>query len=231
MKELKITDYTPDSMIISYRSEHHDKFYLESAKLSNKHGKLEPGAFSPVSMSLMKKIAETVSKNYNSFEYNALESNNLINFAINGTSVKMAWVTQPCVRELFFTKEMGLENGFYPVPKLIFSIDDEDLDVFAVRRNDKLTADTVLYNAPFGNISEDGSVCMGSVRTKAKIPSLVKLMQKWEVLFFKSYFTHTNNDKIIKGNLVTLFKSLKGKDSFPDDVLVPTKFKLSKLTK
>ncbi len=234
MQELKIRSYQPHSMLMVYEAVNpvmSDKYYLESAVIKNKNGKIEPGPFAPVSINLLKKITEAISKNLNVFEFDGLTQNNIIRFAVVGSNAKVVWMVEPSKRFLYFTEEMGIENGDYPLPRLIFSLDENELSVFAVKSNESVSSDSILYSAPFGNIGSNGSVCMGNVKISKKMTSIHTITETWERLFFNSYFTHTNNEKIIKGNLVALFKSLKDQNVFPDDVLVPTQYKLSKLLK
>lgn len=68
----------------------------------------------------------------------------------------------------------------------------------------------MLYHAPFFNVYDSGSVCMGTVDINIKnSASIEEFTEAWEKYFFNSYFSHLmNGHNPIKGNCVNLWKEL-----------------------
>lgn len=130
-----------------------------------------------------------------------------INPSENGSVI---WFTKAMQRQLFFTENLEIPNGIAQVPAMLWYADKRVLRVFALTANQRPTVDTPLYYAPFFNVYENGSVCMGSVDIKIKnSTSLEEFISTWENYFFNSYFSHLMNGfNPIKGNCVNLWKSL-----------------------
>lgn len=113
-------------------------------------------------------------------------------------------------------------DTFGTIPRLIFKATKNQLSVYALKETRRPTAKTKLYYAPFFNVYESGSVCMGTVGIKvAKAESLEEFIQLWETLFFNSYFSHLLDDyNPVKENIVSLWKDLIDTDKpFPNEQL------------
>jgi PRTRC genetic system protein B len=122
---------------------------------------------------------------------------------------------------LYSKKVHGLKSGEYHIPNLVFCYDGNGLDVFAIKKKDVLNPSekTKLYKAPFFNTYSDGSVCMGNAKIK-KTRDITELIHNVETAFFKSEFTHTNEDEIVKGNLIEAYRIAEHKKSFQEDLLI-----------
>ena len=81
-------------------------------------------------------------------------------------------------------------------------------------------ADTKLCVAPYWNVYDTGSVCLGSMR--APEASTVAAIPQWEQSFYESEFTHGNVGRLTRhsGGFEGLWKDLAGKDEFPIDSLI-----------
>ena len=125
-------------------------------------------------------------------------------------------------RQLYFTENLEIPNGIAEVPAMLWLAGKRNLKVFALANNRRPTEKTSLFYAPFFNVYENGTVCMGTVDVDIKnSSSLEEFTKKWEDYFFNSYFSHLMNEhNPIKGNCVNLWKSLVDKDEiFPKNVL------------
>jgi PRTRC genetic system protein B len=151
-----------------------------------------------------------------------------INPAEQGNAV---WYTKACKRKLFFTESLGLSNGVAHVPAMVWAADRRKLSVYALASGRKPTADTALYHAPFFNVYQDSSVCMGTVPVRIReSASLEEFMHSWETYFFNSYFSHLAGFNPVKENLVLLWKKLLSNgEKFPVNVLQATGTTLEKL--
>jgi PRTRC genetic system protein B len=132
------------------------------------------------------------------------------------------WYTPPQEVSLFFTDGLGIPSGKTQIPALLWKATKERLQVFALKGKAKPTAVTSLYYAPLFNLSQDGSVCMGTVNINIdRQTCLEDFMAQWESYFFNSYFTHTlGNHRYCKSNIVELWKEQATGRGFPQDELI-----------
>lgn len=75
-------------------------------------------------------------------------------------------------------------------PPLLFVAKAGRLWVWALPSNQRPTLETELMRAPYGNLYETGSMCIGN----AFVPQLVSVSQidVWERAFYETNFTHSN---------------------------------------
>ncbi len=152
---------------------------------------------------------------------------NLLSF--DSKSATLVWYTKAQFRELFFNKHLGIKSGKAHTPPMVWVADRETLRVFALSTSRKPSANTPLYYAPFFNVYENSSVCMGTVDIDTTATGSVnELMTLWENYFFNSYFSHLMHDhNPVNGNCVMLWENLVGTGkAFPNDSLVKTSQKL-----
>ena len=131
-----------------------------------------------------------------------------------------------------------------PYPSLLFSIrvvngKVNKTNVFAVKETDKdrLDENTVLYNFPFGNVYQDGSICWGG----NKLPQIDGLSEVLKGVIHLFYSAETNADlwnskrvniEVIKGSnpiLSSVYEILASMEEFPSDALVPSTYKMASL--
>lgn len=137
---------------------------------------------------------------------------------------KVIWCSKPQKVSLFFIEKLGIPNGMANLPSLLWKATKNELSVFALKGKRRPTLKTKLYYAPFFNIYESGSICMGTVNIKvARASSLGEFMQQWESYFFNSYFSHLLDDyNPVKGNIIGLWKDIIATDKpFPTEELKP----------
>ena len=140
---------------------------------------------------------------------------------------KIVWFSEPRVQEHLFKSE-NIKSGKYPLPYLLWNYDNGRLSVFALSKEPNLEND-ILYHSPLLNVYSDGSVCLGSTNFKFKSNDYEHIMKVVESAFFNSYFTHTNHNNIIKGNLIEFYKKHKNKKTFPNELLIETGIQLKSL--
>jgi len=142
---------------------------------------------------------------------------------------KVIWYTKAQVRQLYFTSNLGLNDGSAFAPPMLWIADRQSLYVFALLSNRRPVLNTEIYHAPFFNIYESGNVCMGTVDINLQgIDTVEEFTRTWEDYFFQSRFRHlTLGHNPINGNCVQLWEQLlETGQKFPLKVLIKTKFKL-----
>ena len=130
--------------------------------------------------------------------------------------VQLVWIVPKAKRKLFFSednKNDELISEEYNIPTLVFKYSRKSLSVYAVcdANANNITQDTELFQAPFYNVSEQGFVCMGNVNINkvSKFKTFDKCKEFLETSFFNSYFTHSNNEKIITPEYLLKIKNEK----------------------
>ena len=110
---------------------------------------------------------------------------------------------------------------------MIFKYSNKSLSVFAIVDNERINADSELYQAPFFNVNSYGNVCMGNVNINLveKFKTFDKCKDFLENSFFNSFFTHSNSDNINKEYLL----SLEMNKVFNNKNLIKTNYNLTSI--
>ena len=126
---------------------------------------------------------------------------------------------------MFFENAEGKAQQFngklFPQPPLVWKVAHGDLKIRALLENTRPTVDTTLAVTPFWNLSDDGSVCLGSMRCPES--ASVVSIEAWECGFYESAFTHANVGRLTRhqGGHDGLWAGLAGKRRpFPTDTLI-----------
>lgn len=155
------------------------------------------------------------------------------------SSHAMVWWRKPEQARVWFnTKHDALagRTGVTPQPGLVFAATDNEWMVWAVKGNERPTPDTMLFQAPYMNIWEQGGICTG----QADVPKVIGPQSRagFEAAFFNSRFTHPNirdGKRLVKwrGGIEALWVSLlDGKHKeFPERCLVPLKMTVADVLK
>jgi len=135
------------------------------------------------------------------------------------------WQTGQRNTRLFFKKGLDVNCGKANIPPLIWKANKNEVFVYALKKNVKATENTALFHAPFFNIYESGSVCMGNVGIDiASDSGLKEFMAAWERYFFNSYFSHSIYGNSTKSNIVQLWQGLINTNKkFPVSILQPNR--------
>ena len=145
------------------------------------------------------------------------------------TQETIMWWTPASIRPMYYVADKGqelvqLSGKRFPQPALIFRARSGSLDVRALAGNERPTPATSLYLAPYWNVSNNGSVCLGTTKVPRDVS--VKSLTRWEEAFFESEFTHANASTSLTthpAGFIGLWKSLIGKKKFPVEYLCDVK--------
>jgi len=140
------------------------------------------------------------------------------------------WYTKAKKVKLFFTESLEIPNGVAHTPPMLWMASKQYLTVFALTSDKRPTEKTVLFHAPFFNVYENGSVCMGTVNVDIKnSASVEEFIRAWENYFFNSRFSYLIHNPT-NGNCVNLWKELVNTDKpFPKEILKKTNKTLKNL--
>jgi PRTRC genetic system protein B len=220
--------YKPQQVIICY-SDGRD-FYLEQHDYFNASGKLVMGAGKPLTKASLKKMLSLVTAHDKSVQAtvkNLLPQNLLYLDQRIGRQVMVWYSTTP--RQKVHFKSGSIKSGVVTVPPMLYAVKDGTLSVYALANKKRPDWKTKLYHAPFFNVYENGSVCMGNVKRPDGIVDISASMEAWEKAFWCSEFTLTVWDKAYKKLDEFWKKKMKAKRimPFPMKMLVQCKKPIS----
>jgi PRTRC genetic system protein B len=136
----------------------------------------------------------------------------------------IVWWTPACRRQMFYQNSEGkaseLNGHIFPQPPLVWRVDGTELKIRALIGNKRPGAGTKLAVAPFWNLSDDGRVCVGTMRHPDN--ASVKSISEWERSFYESAFTHANVGRLTRheGGFEGLWSGLDQCKRFPLETLI-----------
>jgi PRTRC genetic system protein B len=216
--------FLPFKGLIFYAQENNsDNIYVEAYDLS-KQGKLINAH--PLSLQEIKGLTESLNISQDLSDHflkpESLLPANIL-YLSPGHEGFAIWYTPAMVRKMVFSSDLGLKDGNYPIPPMIWKADREELWVYAIAGTKKPGIKTRLSHAPFFNVHADGKVCMGTVDINVTTNTgFEEFMQLWQDYFFNSKFSHViGNSSPMEGNIIQRWSELLGIKKFPVDCLKP----------
>jgi PRTRC genetic system protein B len=210
-------DLELDAALLFYRSASGEVYATQhDARVVEDRPVLLPGV--PMTLEALADFAELAAKRTS---YRGFVHDRVVYLAPN----TMAWWLPAGTRHVWFAADGELANrsGDCNHPPLIFIVNKRSWSVFALRTNERPDATTKLYQAPYFNVWDDGVICVGN----ADVPDAVnsETIAPYENAFFRSRFTHSNTDKLIRrrGGAARLWLDLLEGAEFPLQQLIDTK--------
>lgn len=210
----KITDkilnnYTPKMALVVYASDvNWNDAYLESHAINEK-GQLLEGK--PLLQETIQGIVDVFfDDRISRTAMSGLLPANLLAFEVMpGGKYRMAWHRPAERRVLHFTPNLKIASGEAWVPAMLYVTDSRGLDVFALASNDRPEETTPLLQAPYHNVYDGGSVCLGSAKVKKPTTqTYASIMKYWEDMFWLSEFNHLLGESPVKTNINVLWPRL-----------------------
>jgi PRTRC genetic system protein B len=137
----------------------------------------------------------------------------------------IVWWTRAQRRQMFYESSEGkaaaLNGRVFPQPPLVWRVSGGELRIRALTENKRPEGKSKLAVAPYWNLSDDGRVCTGSMRSPGS--ASVATMADWERGFYESAFTHSNVGRLTRqqGGFESLWGGLTGRRAtFPFDTLI-----------
>lgn len=186
--------------------------------------RLGPGR--PADLEFLRKLTEGLQAN--------VPPEVLPEYVLCRTPDTIAWWSPRVRRPMFFREGSKLEavtGKTFPQPALVWKIVGQSIYVQAMAINERPTAETPLFKAPYWNTNDDGRVCLGSMRRPGTVG--VDSLRQWEDGYFGSLFTGQNGStELAKGGLVKLWTELADtRRQFPVRRLVPAKQTLAEFVR
>lgn len=176
------------------------EYYLELRPI-NEDGRM--GAGIPVTYEFMNGLLESYAEEMSGIPHGRMPSNMLWCDSRRGHE-KYIWFNPPQKRQMYFSKSLGIVDGVFNMPGIIYVTGNDRLEVFAFK-GEKPEEDARLYLAPYFNVSGSG-VCLGtSSLEKPEDPDFISLMDYWEKRFWLTEFSHLGSrGNPTHGNLVSV---------------------------
>lgn len=216
--------YHPVSALVIYQTKDDDKdTYVEHFDMDKDGNPINAHPLSEREAKILAKSLNTEKEKSKAFlkPESILPTNVLyINPTEKGSVI---WYTKTKKTKLFFTESLEIPSGIANVPTMLWVASKQNLMVFALTSDKRPTEKTILYHAPFFNVYDSGSVCMGTVGVDIKnSASVEEFIKAWESYFFNSRFSHLNHNPT-NGNCVSIWKDLIDTDkTFPKEILKKT---------
>lgn len=220
-----MSTYKPELSITVYKNER--DYYLESHTINDK-GQVMEGK--PLLQETLQGIVDVFfDERKNTARITGMIPENLLSFTyMPGGNYQMVWYRPAEIRVLHFSSGLRIGTDKAWVPAMVYVAQARTLSVYALKANTRPKETTKLCYAPFFNVGDGGSVCLGNANIKKpKDKTYQNLMQYWEDLFWLSEFTHVNGEDAVKTDINKVWKKLlasKTKLKWSDiDELIPTK--------
>lgn len=216
------TKLIPEMTIIVYADEKRDNIFLERRDITN--GKM--GAGIPLTEECIKDIADLTLNRARKELHGVIPPNMLYADGRRGYK-KYIWYEKPQKKMHFFNKSLGIPNGMFYTPSLLYAVCEDTLSLYAFHGD---YPDKQLYRAPYFNVSST-HVCLGN----SKLPDMEEMTYQniinyWETMFWKSEFSHILGENPIRSNLAILSQKLmKTGKPFPKSELIPVTLTLQTL--
>ncbi|MGF6643149.1 PRTRC system protein B [Paraburkholderia sp. GAS82] len=207
-----------DSGFLFYKSKTTHQIYATRHPARVIGGKPVLLAGTPVTLEQLADIAEIADRRTS---YRGFLHERVVYLAPN----RLAWWLPARPRCVWFksTDAIGERAGVTNHPPLVFVVERKEWSVYALRDNVRPGPGTKLCNAPYYNVWKDGLICTGNVTLPDRID--MASVEGFEDAFFRSRFTHPNNDRLIhrRGGAVRLWLDLLDGAEFPLDRLIDAK--------
>ena len=215
----EMSKYKLKKAVLIYQSSNGVLCTLNNISVSGKTCMVENGI--PINGTTLQKLFKEI-KNPNSGKAKFLQWHDERILASVGKNT--LWYVPSKRREIFFScdnkKLMAISGKMFYYPAMIFFTNGKKLYVYCLSSDERPTIDTILYEAPFWNVSTTGRVCL------PHIDAGNHTIDEWEAIFFKSAFSHPGGARLKRGTVESVFPGLIKKDSpFPVDL-----FNKSKIT-
>lgn len=186
----------------NYSREQH---YLELRPI-NKEGHMAAGI--PVTYQFMNTLLESYTEEMNGIPHGRMPSNMLWCDSRKGRE-KYIWFNPPQKRQMYFSKSLGIADGVFNMPGIIYVTCNDRLEIFAFKGK-KPEENTQLYIAPYFNVSGSG-VCLGTSSLEKPVdPDFISLMDYWEKRFWLTEFSHLGGGgNPTHGNLVSVTENAR----------------------
>ena len=209
--EILTQTYKPEMAITVYKSGL-SQYYLESHQISE-DGRIMAGR--PLLQDTIQAMVDVMfDERKNTQAIGGIIPDNLLSYQLlPGGKYKVVWFRPAEVRVVHFSEALRIPTGKAKVPAMIYCTDGRSMDVYAMKQDARPKENSLLYNAPFFNVNDQGDVCLGSAKVKKPTDKTYSAMMKyWEDLFWLSEFTHVNgNDKKTTTPLADLWRGIMKK--------------------
>lgn len=229
IKEEDLLPYNPVQAIIVYCKKANTDYYLETHDIIERDGKFAWQEGRPFLKEQLQALALSLKETtFRPMEINGIIPENLLNIKQGFSDTTIVWYLPPSEKMLHFDSALKIDSGVCKLPGLIFAQNGNAFYAVAYKGNMKPHINTPLFKAPFFNMYEDASVCMGNVKETKQKFVLLHEIERLENRFFNSKFSHFLDEAVVDKtvNLSLLFKKIiTYKEKFPEDALVPSVYK------
>lgn len=208
----KIDEYRPIQGIIVHHSDN-GGYYLESHKI-NEDGSFGNGK--PLMKETMIDIFESITiSSTDRLQFKGIIPDNILLVRNSPGNTVAIWTTEPQKINMKFTKNVGVKDGLFSVPALLWSVSGQSLSVFALKKT-KISKNTKIYQLPLPNLNDGGGVCWGTGKWPSSIKYYEDFIEQVMMGFWESRFSHR-----MKPDQLSIWKPLRNKNiPYPNKSMV-----------
>ncbi|CAB4126436.1 PRTRC_B, PRTRC system protein B [uncultured Caudovirales phage] len=228
----KLLDTFKPVMAVTVYSSDHCGYYLESHHIDDS-GRICEGK--PLKQETIQEIVDLFAdKDQRAVEITGMIPDNLLHASVVDRSIHLMWYRPEEKRSIYFAEGLNLTDGMAWVPATLYVAEGKNtLKVYALYSNERPTAETLLYKAPYYNVFDDHRVCLGNAKVELpKKKTYENMIEYWERMFWMSVNSHLNGENPTKTNLNMIWQRLLADDTVKWsqlDELVPLNKKLKTL--
>ena len=203
--------YFPVQCITVYKN-NAQNYYLETQAIES--GKLKEAI--PMDADVISDMVEYFSVNQaKETKLSGFIPDNVIYVDWSSHARILCWYNQPMERMMHFREDLHIPSGLAWQPTVVYVVVDNSLYVYCAKVSN-VKDKTPLFMAPYHNVSDNGSVCLGSAKIKKPEKNTFEnVMNYWEQMFWGSVFTHHGNENCANTNINLYWKKSVRKTSAP----------------
>lgn len=222
--------YIPEMALIVYKSDNYEvpTYYLESGEFHLKNKSYILKETTPLQINQLNDLASFLNqREYNQqIKFKGLINHDILYVENIGSEKNIIFKIENTKKKLYFDSSLNIKEGFANLPNLIFNYNQNILYVYAYQG--ELHENTQLYYAPFHNVNDDHTVCLGTLNIDDELPYWEDLQKTIIKSFFNTMFTYfLDNPCKSKYNLNSILnRCITRNEEFPFETLKKSKFKL-----
>lgn len=204
MPRNKQTNFNPALQLMFYTNSD-GVTYIEKRRFTKHLTEYRPTSYSPLAedeAKTLKQYFKIKEKQKQPYVFTGLIPENVFYVSTHITDAVIAW-HKPSHKNYLLLQN---KRGKVIYPNLVFIANKDTLKVFLYKKWEGIK--TKLYYAPFNNLYNNGSLCLGTADAPGANLSLDDFITEWEKCFFHCEFNTENDSRYSNDYLAKAYKKM-----------------------